>query len=83
MENTHAYIYNQDKLKKYEKWVLSKRHGVSRKTANYYARMMMRTENEGLATMDEVSDKYWSRGHTVRTGIRNGIRLRKELAEAK
>jgi len=85
-ENTHAYydreyIYDRDKLKKYEKWVLSKRHGISRKTAKHYARMMIRAEDEGLTTVDEVSDKYWSRGHTVRTGIRNGVRLRKELAE--
>ena len=81
MENTHAYIYDQEKLKKYEEWVMSKRHGISRKTANYYARMMLRSEDEGLSTVDEVSDKYWSRGHTVRTGIRNGVRLREELAE--
>ena len=79
--NTHTYIYDQDKLKRYKKWVKVKRYGVTEKTADSYAQMMIRAENEELSTMDEVSDKYWAYGKTVRAGLRRGIRMLEELTE--
>jgi hypothetical protein len=81
--DTDTDIHDQDRLKKYEKWVKAKRHGISNRTARHYARMMIRSEEEGLMTMDDVYNRYWSHGRTVRSSMRNGIRLRNELAEEK
>ena len=76
-----GYLYDQKKLIEYEKWVMAKRQGISKKTARHYARMMLRSEKEGLATMDDVYNKYWGQGHTVRSGMRNGVRMREEFVQ--
>ena len=76
-----GYLYDQKKLMEYERWIVEKRHGISKKTAKHYARMMLRSEREGLLTLDDVYNKYWGRGHTVRSGMRNGVRLREEFAQ--
>ena len=82
MSENHAHIYDQRKLREYEEWVQEKRQGISKKTARQYAQMMLRSEKEGLTTMDDVYNKYWSWGHSVRTGMRNGIHLREEFGQA-
>ena len=74
-----GYIYDQNKLMEYERWIVEKRHGISRKTARHYARMMLRSEAEGLSTMDDVYNKYWGWGYSVRADMQSAIRLRKEL----
>ena len=79
--DTPTCIYDQDKLKRYKKWVRVKRHGVTEKTADSYAQMMIRAENEGLSTIDEVFNKYWAYGKTTRARLRRGIRMLEELTE--